>query len=88
MQIASVFVNHFHTEDTPQVKADGDPGDAAGQRSGERERKREVAHVDKVPGKGEHRLVGNRKSDDAEHQEEEDSEVSVVRDPGEDLLFH
>src|SRR5206468_3907724 len=32
--------------------------------------------------------AGNEKSDDAEHLEEKDREMSVVSDPGEDLLFH
>src|SRR5580765_4233946 len=88
VQVASVFMNHGHAENAPQVETDRDACNTAGERGGEGERKREVAHVDEVPGEGEHGFVGDGQPDDPEDEQKKDREISVVSDPGEDLLFH
>src|ERR1035438_6667767 len=41
-----------------------------------------------VAGEGQQGLVGHRQADDAQHQQGENRQVSVLRDPGEDVLLH
>ena len=48
----------------------------------------QMALVHQVAGEGQQCLIGNRQPHDAEHQQRENREVAVLRDPAEDLLFH
>src|ERR1019366_5114551 len=87
-QIPAVAVNQWEPEGASQGVAEGDAAGAAGPGAEERQGQREVPLKDQVSGEGQQGLIGNRQAYDTQHQQGENSQVSVLRDPGENLLLH
>ena len=78
-------MNQRDAEHAPQGVAEGDaarlPASAAANASGSER----LPLEDQVAGKGKQRFIGHGQADDAEHQQQKDGEVAVLRDPGENL---
>src|ERR1019366_6913875 len=87
-QIPAVAVNQDEPEDASQRIAQRDAAGTAGERAEKRQRQREMPAKHQVAGEGQQGLVGNRQADDAQPEQGENRQVSVLRDPGEYMLLH
>jgi len=86
--ISPVAVDEHQPETASQPVADCDAGDAACECGEQSQWQREVTLIDQVAAEGQHGLVGNRQSDDPKDEKEKNRDIAVLRDPGEDVLFH
>src|SRR6202035_145567 len=75
----AVFVYQVEAAGAPDNIADGDTANTAGKCGCDRGQVMKVTFIYQVTGKGEQPFIGDGQADDAEHQQAEDGEMTVLR---------
>ncbi len=81
-QVFSIAMNQLHAENAAQAIADSDATNASGQSREKGQGQFHLVAKNQVADEGQQRFIGNRQTDDPQHQQGEDSDIAVLRDPG------